>query len=63
MPRVPLIARLAQAYGFPRVYRRFLEAQRYAVKDEAARRRNAEYVKSFMRLPNRALDWWRSRRP
>jgi len=43
------------------VYRRFLEAQRYAVKDDAARRRNAEYVKSFMRLPNRALDWWHNR--
>ena len=47
-----------QAYGYPRVYRRFLEANQRFVTDRVVRTRYAERVKYVMRLPNRLVAMW-----
>ena len=48
-----------QTYGFHRIYRRFLEANRRVIADKATQARNAEFMKATMRLPNRVVDWMR----
>jgi hypothetical protein len=45
--------------GYPRVYRRFLEANRRLVWDRAQRQYNGDVVKRVMRLPNQVAHWWR----
>jgi len=54
---------IGRTYGFPRLYRRFIEFNKSQTKNKDSLRNRAEFAKAMFRFPNKIVNAFRGNQP